>query len=254
MLAITKFWLHERIKLANKNLWFGFKLWCSTQWTFSFHADCWKTLEYWGPCTEGNRFWKGNCVIIDLKEKRKGVETRNLFITATKLSRTVKWLLKTLNEGTNNTANTRGGADGLNLWRIEKDCDFGFWKLVSLTRFLNSFLVFVTFDIMLRSHICLTWSCNNCHSQVISQVPRRIRMRNWHYKQKWTRQLWQNLFNCCFDVSRKVFWSVLCHITCILSNTSLLLHLLARSLLLVLSFAPIIPTFPNSNSDRNQVD
>ena len=185
-LSWPSFWLHERIKLANKNLWFVFKLWCSTQWTFTFHANCWKTLEYWGPCTEGNRFWKGNCVIIDLKEKRKGVVSRNLFIFK-QWEVPPNWvkrknnLLKTLNEGTNNTANTRGGTDGLNLWKIETDCEVDFWKLVGLTRFPNSFLVLVTFDmrfwifygkgaiqiinvivividIMLGNYICVTWS------------------------------------------------------------------------------------------------
>ena len=41
----------------------------------------------------------------------------------------------------------------------EQDYD-GFWELVSLTISQTSLLLFVTFDIMLRRHICLTQSCD----------------------------------------------------------------------------------------------
>ena len=38
-------------------------------------------------------------------------------------------------------------AGQINLWKIETDCDSGFWKPVSLTGFQISFLLFVVFDI-----------------------------------------------------------------------------------------------------------
>ena len=39
--------------------------------------------------------------------------------------------------------------------KIETDCNCGFWKLVSLTGFQISFLLFVTTDIMLANMFCL---------------------------------------------------------------------------------------------------
>ena len=44
--------------------------------------------------------------------------------------------------------------------KIEGDVNCGFCKLVSLTVFHSSFLLFVTFDIMLWKHICLIQSCD----------------------------------------------------------------------------------------------
>ena len=37
--------------------------------------------------------------------------------------------------------------------KIERDYDCGFWKVVSLTVFQSSFLLVVTFDIMLERHL-----------------------------------------------------------------------------------------------------
>ena len=48
-----------------------------------------------------------------------------------------------------------------NLHRIETDCNCGFHKLVSLTVFQNSFVVWnVWNNYILRGHICLTQSCD----------------------------------------------------------------------------------------------
>ena len=51
------------------------------------------------------------------------------------------------------TASSIGGTDGQNLKKIERDYDCGFWKVVSLTVFQSSFLLVVTFDIMLERHL-----------------------------------------------------------------------------------------------------
>ena len=47
-----------------------------------------------------------------------------------------------------------------NLKKIKRDCNKGFWKLVSLTVFQSPFLLFVTFNIMIGRHICSKWSCD----------------------------------------------------------------------------------------------
>ena len=46
------------------------------------------------------------------------------------------------------------------LKKIDGDGNCGFCKLVSLTVFQSSFLLFVTFDTMLGKHICLIQSCD----------------------------------------------------------------------------------------------
>ena len=51
--------------------------------------------------------------------------------------------------------------------KIETDCNCGFWKLVSLTVFQSSFLLFVTTDIMLANIFCLAKAVILFHSPVL---------------------------------------------------------------------------------------
>ena len=64
----------------------------------------------------------------------------------------------TINEGKNNV-NYKGRPRWINLKKIKTDCNCGFWKLVNLTVFQSSLLLFATFDVLLRQHICLNRSC-----------------------------------------------------------------------------------------------
>ena len=82
-----------------------------------------------------------------------------------------KYPLKTFKKGINDTAKTKWGTDGQTQKKIETDGSCAIWKLNSLTVYKISFLLFVTFDIILGRHNYLfdtkLWFC---HSQVISQV------------------------------------------------------------------------------------
>ena len=58
--------------------------------------------------------------------------------------------------------------------KIKTDYNCGFSKLVSLTLFQNSFLLFVTLDITLAETYCLTQSCDSVSYKkfiCLSQVP-----------------------------------------------------------------------------------
>ena len=58
----------------------------------------------------------------------------------------------------------------LNWLTIETDYYRSFWKLVGQTVFQSSFLLFVTFDMVLGRHICWTPSCYFVIHKLFSQV------------------------------------------------------------------------------------
>ena len=107
----------------------------------------------------------------------------------------------------NNTALYKRTHGWTNLKKIETDCNFGFWKLVSLTVFQRSFFLSVTFDIMFGGQICLTWS-----ALIMSFACYFLAYTYFHWGQgrvignvnKWSRQSWhrpslrgQSGYCCC---------------------------------------------------------
>ena len=86
------------------------------------------------------------------------------------------------------------GADGQTPKKIETDGSCAFWELVSLTVYQISFLLFVTFDIILGRHICLTHlamilSFTSYFSSFIANTD----VRTWT-KWKWNIQPWHKAF------------------------------------------------------------
>ena len=73
----------------------------------------------------------------------------NIKITAQKVRRKYKWQSK-----------YKRKHGWTNFRKIETQCNFGFWKLGSLTFFQKSFLWFVAIDILLERQIFSTKSCN----------------------------------------------------------------------------------------------
>lgn len=97
--------------------------------------------------------------------------------------------LKMWKEAINYIANTKEGSQGIRHWwtnmeTIEADWNYGFWKLASQTVFQSSLVLFVTFDMVIGRHVCLTRSCDFLiHKYFLKFNPKRIQTRDWHYKQ-----------------------------------------------------------------------
>ena len=90
---------------------------------------------------------------------------RYLFFHKLLLKGAVSWELSNFKQWklspnwVNSTYKTRHG--WTNLKKIKRDCNKGFWKLVSLTVFQSPFLLFVTFNIMIERHFfeMKLWFC-----------------------------------------------------------------------------------------------
>ena len=68
-----------------------------------------------------------------------------------------------------------------NFKKIETDCDWGFWKRVSLTSF-QSFFVACNVCYNAWESYLLDVKLWSCYWQVISQVPQRIMKCEWRYQ------------------------------------------------------------------------
>ena len=91
------------------------------------------------------------CVRIEFSASMR--QKRGLDWTLSKLSllKHYKNETKNIKECTNNTTNIKVDSDGQSWRRLKRIESVGFWKIVSPTIFQSSFLLFLTFGIMLGS-------------------------------------------------------------------------------------------------------
>ena len=134
-------------------------------------------------------FFSRSCVTTFIK-----IQTKR---AATKLCEILKYELKTFKEGINKKTSTKRRHRWTNLKTIKTDYIWGFWKLVSLTDFQSSFLLFVAFDIMLRESCCLISSCDVVIYWVNSSLTLHSLTNKdalWAMLAQWTRQSFMNSY------------------------------------------------------------